>query len=166
MLKTATISTLFAMALMVLPAASQAFTPGPRILPRTSTLRVLNRIQSRQSNQMMRIYNGMIDGTLTRSESARLLKDQRGIRKQLLRSLRDGLLFPREIRGLKRAQRRAGKRISRLVRNRYMKRAYYRNGPRPLPRKRMLIKKRTLHKPVMVRKVRPSRRKASTGIYL
>ncbi len=156
MLKATMLSTLFAMVLIVLPETSQAYSPRPRVLPRTSTLRVLQRMQATEANQLSRIYGGIADGSLTRYEARTLMSQQRRIRRKIARSLRDGLFVPREIRSIKRMQRYASKRIMRLKMNRSFRSRFSRRR----------VGRRSFKKKAVRRVVRRSNRRMSPTLHL
>ncbi len=74
---------------------------------------VAPRIDARQEIQSQRIANGVVNGGLTRAETARLAGQQRAIARTERRFERDGQLGPRERRTLTRMQNGASRSIAR-----------------------------------------------------
>ncbi|MEM7704938.1 MAG: hypothetical protein AAF358_05260 [Pseudomonadota bacterium] len=74
---------------------------------------VTPRIDTRQQIQSQRITNGVVDGSLTRAESARLAGQQRAIARTERRFERDGQVVPYERRTLTRMQNGASRSIGR-----------------------------------------------------
>jgi hypothetical protein len=73
----------------------------------------------RQARQQARIGQGMASGELTAAETARLLRQQRRVRRVERRVEADGVVTRREARRLDRVQDRAGFAIARKKHNRH-----------------------------------------------
>jgi hypothetical protein len=70
-----------------------------------------------QSNQRLRIADGIRDGDLSRLEAHRLIREQRGLRRMERLARADGQVTPRERVRLHRRQHLAGRHIYRMRNN-------------------------------------------------
>ncbi len=76
-----------------------------------------NRIDKRQTNQKVRIVDGVVDGELTKRERRQLKKQQRRINKLERRANKDGVITARERVKIEKAQNRANRNIRRKKHN-------------------------------------------------
>ena len=155
-------ATLLLLSVLTIPSLSEAQRPGRMPLPRESRMMQQKAaFEAREGRQLERIYDGLLDGSLTWPEAQRLFREQARIERTIMRAVRDSRLRRTEIRRISRMQDRASTHIRFLRHNRLT-----RAGVLPLrPRIQRRGARRNGFTPAHSPRLRPVRKHRSTTVW-